>query len=907
MLEAGSVLQAGGREYRIVETLGKGASTTAFLAQCRDGELNFRCILKEYTPSGGAVTREGIERFLAAGKLQNQIRQDARLSNPTPPVSHIFEANGTAFLDVVCFQGKTLDKLPRLPYPQRVAVCETVARMIGYYHSAGYLCLDLKPQNLFIPQNAPEDTLTQLVEMIDFDSVRSFEQVQNGEDCLATREWSAPEQRNPYTGKILGPQTDLYALGELCFWLTFGRHSLDSEHRGFSRYPFEECEAEVRKYTDRPAVQSLLTEFFHGTLRSSAQNRFQNAEEAEAILQSLREETLQKDYVVPRCPAVSPHFVGREREIKAIGEKLARNPVLFLTGVGGIGKTTLAKNFIQKNKTAYDVICYLESGENVRDAFSDDFQLQLSRLHRGESESLEAYFPRKLGALRKICAGKRVLMVIDNFTGEVSKDLNQIFDCGFETLVCTRRKPPKNSFAVLEITAIPQPEDLFRLISLNLGRAATREERECFLEIIRLVQGHTLVLELIARQMAAGNLDAAGALRAIQERGFSRFSDEKIESYKDGELLFADIPTILSALFDAGSMTREQKRTLHILSLLDPRGLEEPLLRRFFPDMTGETLRTLERDGWIYGGERIRVHPVIAQTVSEWPWDEPQSFVMCRLKTLAEIYSGMSDSARIRVILDAAENYTKSRGGHFSRAVCYDILGTYYDTLLDGNYAAQTEREKEYLQKLIDSIEQSIREMECSGEPLAREYLSQYEISLAGVLLRGVPRQHARARDLLRKAAKRVEETEPEDAPNRCYLLMTGAWYCTLARKNLTRTRLLTARARELAETVFPTDLERVDIVMIPTANCFYYHGEYDAAAETLREAIAVCERYHDTFPYLDKRQELYCCLLDVLYEAGDFDECKKIIFEIDSMNEQYRERGVCRMADPAIREALEL
>ena len=242
MLEDGYTLSADGRQYTIIEQLGRGANTVAYLAECTNGELTTKCILKEYAPHNTDDFEGGKARFLAAGKMQNAIRQKSVLNNQTPPVSHVFEANGTAFIDVSCYNGTTLDKLD-LTLPQYMAICETIAKTVGYYHKSGYFCLDLKPENIFILQNAPEDgigktdTITQLVEFIDFDSIRD---VNNGGNTVFsyTREWAAPEQLNPYAVGKISNTADIYTVGEIVFYLLFGRHSTETEHRGFSRFPF---------------------------------------------------------------------------------------------------------------------------------------------------------------------------------------------------------------------------------------------------------------------------------------------------------------------------------------------------------------------------------------------------------------------------------------------------------------------------------------------------------------------------------------------------------------------------------------------------------------------------------------------------------------------------------------------
>ena len=180
MLSAGEKLCAENRTYTVLRHLGRGANSAAFLAECSQGALVFQCILKEFHPQDAEQCEQKKQRFLAAGKMQNEIRQLSALQNQTPPVSHIFEAEGSAYIAVACYGGNTLDALSSLTLPQYAEICRTVAKTVSYYHKAGYLCLDLKPENLFIMQNTPDDTITQLVEFIDFDSIRRKDEINMG-------------------------------------------------------------------------------------------------------------------------------------------------------------------------------------------------------------------------------------------------------------------------------------------------------------------------------------------------------------------------------------------------------------------------------------------------------------------------------------------------------------------------------------------------------------------------------------------------------------------------------------------------------------------------------------------------------------------------------------------------------
>ena len=474
MLENGFILSAEGRQYTIISMLGRGASTIAYFAECKCGELETKCILKEYSPHNCDDFEKGKARFISSGKMQNNIRNRSALNNQTPPVSRIFEADGTVYIDVVCYNGTTLDKLDSLTLPQYMALCETIAKTVGYYHKSGFLCLDLKPENIFILQNAPDDTVTQLVEFIDFDSVRDLNDISNTAFSY-TREWASPEQLNPYAAAKIGTPADIYTVGEIVFYILFGRHSVESEHRGFSKYPFDSCRDEYRRFAERPDVQALFVRIFRNTIRSSAVNRFRDIGEVVKLLGRLVDVLSQKEYVIPILPYVSPNFVGRSSEIRQTAEILQSSHVLYITGIGGIGKSSLIKNYILKYRTEYDVVAYLEYDGDIKHTFCDDMQLQISTVAMRDGETLTDYFSRKLSHFKRICGDRHVLFVLDNFSGKVTKDLSRIIDCGYDTIIATRNRPPKNSFNHLEVTAISDKSEIFRLVALNLERQGKKK------------------------------------------------------------------------------------------------------------------------------------------------------------------------------------------------------------------------------------------------------------------------------------------------------------------------------------------------------------------------------------------------------------------------------------------------
>lgn len=771
------------------------------------------------------------------------------------------------------------------------------------YHDAGYLVLDLKPENLFVLQNAPDDTVTQLVEFIDYDSVRSVRE--NTVTAFSyTREWAAPEQCNPYALKRIGYTADIYTLGEIVFYLLFGRHSSEQEHRGFSQYPFAECRPAFRKFAERPDVQHILERLFRGTLRSSAANRFADTGEIVRLLDQLIEALKQKEYIVPVMPPVSPHFVGRETELSAVSDCLSRNHVLFVNGVGGIGKSTLIRNYISLNRAKYDVTVYLEFDGDIQRTFIDDTQLQISTVRREDGEPTDVYFGRKLMKLKQICGENQVLFVIDNFSGPVTKDLSRILECGYDTVIVSRNKPPVNSFATLEIGAIRNSEALHRLIALNLERQMTKEEVSCFDEIIRLVHGHTLVIELIARQIAAGTLTVMRALSLIRENGFTRFSEEQIGNYKDGEEVYGTLSAIIQGIFDAAGMPDSQRTVMKLLAMLNVHGLEAAVLQQFYPHITTESLQTLSRQGWICTDRTVHLHPVIAETVRNWQWNESDSVsVMEYHRKMIDIYEGMGNDAQILLITKEAERFKNGHPKHLTEAMYLEMLGKYYDVLLSGNYIPYNDSEAELLEKMIGSETAAIAEAEQSDDSRKDDFLTKAYLSMASVLIRSMPDRFEEAEAYLKKAEAVIQAVDPEYSENRCYLCTVYAMYFTLVKPDLQTMLSYMDKAEQIAEKVFQTDLERIDIVDIPKANWLFYHGELLLAADVLQNAAERCQQHPESFPYIDKRAELLNCQLDVYYELKNKPKCRELIAEIDRINETYSEQDVCREVSPEIRE----
>ena len=79
------------------------------------------------------------------------------------------------------------------------------------------------------------------------------------------------------------------------------------------------------------------------------------------------------------------------------------------------------------------------------------------------------YYHRKLLAFQKIVKGKRSILVVDNYSGEVSKDLADVISVGWKVIIVSRKSPVGSGYPVISVDALAEQADLYRLFEHNLG------------------------------------------------------------------------------------------------------------------------------------------------------------------------------------------------------------------------------------------------------------------------------------------------------------------------------------------------------------------------------------------------------------------------------------------------------
>lgn len=323
-------------------------------------------------------------------------------------------------------------------------------------------------------------------------------------DLVGTPAYMSPEQ---VTGGIIGPATDLYALGVVLFEMMTGR------------LPFPgSSAAEVagaRLIHDPPAPSSLAkvdAEWERAILKLLSRephDRFTSAVEVVLALEGRYTGEAQTKHTLP---AESDAFVGRSEQLLRLAELLEPDPsqpsrsrLVTLLGVGGLGKTRLAQRYGWESLPRWPGgvwFCDLVEARNV-DGIVAGVAAGLG-VPLGKGDPVE-----QLG--HAIAGRGAALLILDNFeqvAEQAEQTLGRWLSRCPETsfLVTSQERLGLQSEAVLALEPLDPTShgvELFELCAqaTRPGFVVDEANREVVVEIVTRLDGLPLAIELAAARL----------------------------------------------------------------------------------------------------------------------------------------------------------------------------------------------------------------------------------------------------------------------------------------------------------------------------------------------------------------------------------------------------------------------
>ncbi|GHE53048.1 AfsR family transcriptional regulator [Streptomyces vinaceus] len=266
-------------------------------------------------------------------------------------------------------------------------------------------------------------------------------------------------------------------------------------------------------------------------------------------------------------------FVGREGDIRVIGEDLGRARLVTLLGPGGAGKTRLSQEAAEQAAQAWpDGVWFVELApidgpddpEDVAEAALTALGARETKLRGAGAEELRALTDRAgdhpLARLAEHCARRRMLLILDNCehvidaAAQLAEEL--LAHCPGVRILATSREPLGVPGEFLRpVEPLPDPVAL-RLLG-DRGAAArpgfrTEDDSEAAAEICRRLDGLPLAIEL-----------AAARLRLLTPRQIADRLDDRFRLLTGGARTVLPRQQTLRAVVDwSWDLLDEKERTV---------------------------------------------------------------------------------------------------------------------------------------------------------------------------------------------------------------------------------------------------------------------------------------------------------------------------------------------------------
>lgn len=319
--------------------------------------------------------------------------------------------------------------------------------------------------------------------------------------------------------------------------------------------------------------------------------------------------------LIPHTKPCRPVFMGRDEIIDDIHTHfLSGNHFIFLKGMGGIGKSECAKRYAEKYKSDYDTVVFAECTDSLINLINDNsvFTLTLPFVsERMPNESDEDFFCRKIAKIKEI-VDEKTLVIIDNLDF-ISMEIESLIAVPFRLIVTTR----------CDYSAIYHQQTKFideiddKTVLRNIFTAYYGKNIADFSDIDRIIgmfSGHTMAVELVAKQMKSSCMTAEEMLDVLQKSAESEFEEKFIMPNHSKE--YQTFPQHMLTLFNVSALNDEEKYILMCLALMPLSGIDKRAFKQSCGLENFNSINKLVERSWISEScGKIYLHTLIKETV----------------------------------------------------------------------------------------------------------------------------------------------------------------------------------------------------------------------------------------------------------------------------------------------------
>lgn len=350
---------------------------------------------------------------------------------------------------------------------------------------------------------------------------------------------------------------------------------------------------------------------------------------------------------------------GRKNELEQIEYILKKYTYAIFTGIGGVGKTRIALEYAYELNANHDWIIQLV---HCKDCQSLRNAIERLEIYGLEDSANNPRYDEIVNALKYY--RKPSLIILDNleqpFTPDDYDDFIKLTnECGqYIKFIITSREAEllgvKDELHTLEIEPLDEEMLLelyasYHVKGIDNCKIYIDTHREVLIEIFRMVNSHTLMIELLVQL----KMPPITLHEKLLQEGIDISPDKTLTIVKDAERIEMNIKNTIMKIFNMSKLNHIEKNIMRHAALLHQGGMELQLFKEISGCATDAAISRLENSNWINieediekGSERISLHPLISETILNMEEIQP-TYETCNMffERLMSIYDNSEQLA----------------------------------------------------------------------------------------------------------------------------------------------------------------------------------------------------------------------------------------------------------------------
>ena len=522
-----------------------------------------------------------------------------------------------------------------MPSPYVVAcIIEELLKSLREIHRAGFLHGDIQDGNIFLMGASPEEGDIGVGQLIDFATARKIlsagkTEVIKDRNIFTTLGYWSPEIFNHNDGNLrLTRASDIYSVGCLMLYLIKGFKYKNLCGRNMAKTFSSNVPLTLReliKHGYNRDAAKLFKNILSKALKRKSEDRYQDAGEMLKDIVLLKKLTVPPKFTLSQNLSRSPYFVtgSRDKEIAKLQEQIENGEsVLYIWGLGGIGKTELAMELarkqIENGMPAYMVTFNNSMKETIMNMNFSGYQFEFD----GYGDPTETEYRTRIDLLKENY--KNCLLIIDNFEHE-EKDISQlqqeeaykdIIGLNMKILFTTRSRPNNSTSELMPI----DEENAFTLF--NSITKVTADEEKFVKKLIREVDCHPMTVELLAHTIEESwnTISAKDLLVRLKNNRLDSQTLPEVTIKKGHSEREAKIYGHLRILFNLFYLDESYREILAHTTLLPVDGFNAAEFLLSENTAKKKQLKRIEGHGWIRRRQEnnvLWIHPLIRRIIKD--------------------------------------------------------------------------------------------------------------------------------------------------------------------------------------------------------------------------------------------------------------------------------------------------